>query len=191
MQNGVVMYLTCSIKMYSKRGKISAQVATIRCWLPLGSNNLYVYCSCSASIAHCLCNGPLHQASDTVNKTRAEPHGVWRVWSWGFRRARVGGVPNRFVETPNHRLDPWAGSSLVMGRLRPKSVLMNESLTRTNWPDSTFQFSFVCIVRSPRLNSQTYPLVADTDSRVAVHSLTVLSGGRLEDWDVTRASVDW
>ena len=55
---------------------------------------------------------------------------------------------------------------------------MNDSLTRTNRPDSTFQFSLVRlvrIVRSPRLDSQTHPLVADAGARVAVHSLTVLS----------------
>ena len=56
---------------------------------------------------------------------------------------------------------------------------MNHSLTRTNRPNSTFQFTLARlarVVRSPRLDSHTYPLVTDTDSRAAVCSLTVLSG---------------
>ena len=65
------------------------------------------------------------------------------------------------------------------GSFATESVRMNNPLTRTNRPDFTFQFSFVRlihIVRSLRLDSQTHPLVADGDSQVTVHSLTVLSG---------------
>ena len=58
----------------------------------------------------------------------------------------------------------WATRSCDRYRFATESVRMNDSLTRTNRPDSTFQFSLVrlvCIVCSLRLDSQTHPLFID------------------------------
>ena len=56
-------------------------------------------------------------------------------------------------------------STVVMGRLRMNQFRRNDSLTRMTRPDSPFQFSpvrLVRIVRSPRLDSHTHPLVAES-----------------------------
>ena len=67
----------------------------------------------------------------------------------------------------------WKRVATAGGLFANESVRMNDSLTRTNLPDSPFQFSLIHLVRSPRLDSQTHPLVIES------LTLTILTWGWL------------